>query len=97
MPIYGSIGGCTAYFVGQQLADNNEMLPIVAVSMAVGLGADAHVPRIAKMIHNLVCIIPHRRSPHAAGRADVFAYAVVLTMFSIALIARERISSDTFT
>lgn len=35
----GSIVGFTAYFVGQQLADNNEMLPAVAVSMAIGLGA----------------------------------------------------------
>lgn len=35
----GSIVGFTAYFVGQQLASNNEMLPLFAVLMAVGLGA----------------------------------------------------------
>lgn len=35
----GSIVGFTAYFVGTQLAANNEMLPLVAVLMAVGVGA----------------------------------------------------------
>ncbi len=35
----GSIVGFTAYFVGQQLADNNQMTPLVAVLMAIGLGA----------------------------------------------------------
>ncbi len=35
----GSMVGFTAYFVGTQLANNNEMLPIVAVLMAVGTGA----------------------------------------------------------
>ncbi|MCC6455573.1 MAG: ABC transporter permease [Caldilineaceae bacterium] len=34
----GSIVGFTAYFVGTQLAGNNEMLPLVAVLMAIGLG-----------------------------------------------------------
>ncbi len=35
----GSIVGFTAYFVGTQLADNNEMEPIMAVFLAVGVGA----------------------------------------------------------
>ena len=35
----GSIVGFTAYFVGQQLADNNDIAPLIAVLMAVGLGA----------------------------------------------------------
>jgi len=35
----GSIVGFTAYFVGQQLANNNEMAPLVAVLMAIGVGA----------------------------------------------------------
>jgi rhamnose transport system permease protein len=35
----GSIVGFTAYFVGQRLADNNEIAPLAAVLMAVGLGA----------------------------------------------------------
>ena len=35
----GSIVGFTAYFVGTQLAANNEMLPLVAVLLAVGVGA----------------------------------------------------------
>lgn len=34
----GSIVGFTAYFVGQQLADNNDIAPIVAVLMAIGVG-----------------------------------------------------------
>ena len=35
----GSIVGFTAYFVGTQLANNNELAPIVAVFMAVGVGS----------------------------------------------------------
>ena len=35
----GSIVGFTAYFVGQQLSLDNNIHPLVAVSMAVGLGA----------------------------------------------------------
>jgi rhamnose transport system permease protein len=35
----GSIVGFTAYFVGQLLADNNEIAPLVAVLMCIGLGA----------------------------------------------------------
>lgn len=35
----GSIVGFTAYFVGTQLANNNEIWPIAAVLMAVGVGA----------------------------------------------------------
>ncbi len=35
----GSIVGFTAYFVGQQLAANNEMSPLTAVLLAVGVGA----------------------------------------------------------
>lgn len=35
----GSIVGFTAYFVGQQLSLNNEIAPLVAVLMAVGVGA----------------------------------------------------------
>ena len=35
----GSIVGCTAYFVGTQIARNNEMTPLLAVLMAIGLGA----------------------------------------------------------
>ena len=35
----GSIVGFTAYFVGQQLSLNNDIHPLVAVSMSVGLGA----------------------------------------------------------
>jgi rhamnose transport system permease protein len=34
----GSMVGFTAYFVGTQLADNNEMEPIMAVFLAVGVG-----------------------------------------------------------
>ncbi len=34
----GSMVGFTAYFVGTQLANNNELAPIVAVLMAVGVG-----------------------------------------------------------
>jgi rhamnose transport system permease protein len=34
----GSIVGFTAYFVGTQLAGNNEMMPLVAVLMAIGVG-----------------------------------------------------------
>jgi len=35
----GSIVGFTAYFVGQQLARNNDIAPIAAVLMAIGVGA----------------------------------------------------------
>ncbi len=35
----GSIVGFTAYFVGTQLVNNNEMQPVAAVLMAMGLGA----------------------------------------------------------
>jgi len=35
----GSIVGCTAYFVGKQLADDNEMDPFIALLMSIGLGA----------------------------------------------------------
>ena len=35
----GSVVGFTAYFVGQQLANNNDMSPVVAVLMAIGVGA----------------------------------------------------------
>lgn len=35
----GSIVGFTAYFVGTQLANNNELAPMVAVLLAVGIGA----------------------------------------------------------
>ena len=35
----GSIVGFTAYFVGTQLANNNELAPVVAVLMAVGVGS----------------------------------------------------------
>jgi len=35
----GSIVGFTAYFVGQQLAHNNDIAPIAAVLMAIGVGA----------------------------------------------------------
>jgi len=35
----GSIVGFTAYFVGQQLASNNDIAPLAAVLMAIGLGA----------------------------------------------------------
>jgi rhamnose transport system permease protein len=35
----GSIVGFTAYFVGTQLAENNEMMPLVAVLLAIGIGA----------------------------------------------------------
>ncbi|MCI0397182.1 MAG: ABC transporter permease, partial [Chloroflexi bacterium] len=34
----GSIVGFTAYFVGTQIADNNDILPLAAVLMAVGVG-----------------------------------------------------------
>jgi rhamnose transport system permease protein len=35
----GSIVGFTAYFVGQQLSNNNDMAPVVAVVAAIGVGA----------------------------------------------------------
>ena len=35
----GSIVGFTAYFVGQQLSHNNDIDPLVAVLMAIGVGA----------------------------------------------------------
>ena len=35
----GSIMGFTAYFVGQQLSNNNDIAPVVAILMAVGVGA----------------------------------------------------------
>lgn len=35
----GSIVGFTAYFVGQQLSDSNDIAPLTAVLMAVGVGA----------------------------------------------------------
>jgi rhamnose transport system permease protein len=35
----GSIVGFTAYFVGTQIAKNNDMAPLLAVLMALGLGA----------------------------------------------------------
>jgi len=35
----GSIVGFTAYFVGTQLANNNGIAPLAAVSMAIGVGA----------------------------------------------------------
>ena len=34
----GSIVGFTAYFVGQQLTENNEIAPFAAVLMAIGIG-----------------------------------------------------------
>src|SRR6266536_242002 len=35
----GSIVGFTAYFVGTQLAAHNDMAPLVAVLLAIGIGA----------------------------------------------------------
>ncbi|MFP4323372.1 MAG: ABC transporter permease, partial [Anaerolineales bacterium] len=35
----GSIVGFTAYFLGQQLSDNNDLSPVLAVLLAVGVGA----------------------------------------------------------
>ena len=35
----GSVVGITAYFVGYQLANNNDLSPFLAVLMAIGLGA----------------------------------------------------------
>ncbi len=35
----GSIVGFTAYFVGQQLAGNNNIAPLTAAAMAIGIGA----------------------------------------------------------
>lgn len=35
----GSVVGFTAYFVGQQLSNNNDIAPLAAVLMAVGVGA----------------------------------------------------------
>jgi rhamnose transport system permease protein len=35
----GSVVGFTAYFVGQQLANNNDIAPLAAVFMAIGVGA----------------------------------------------------------
>lgn len=35
----GSIVGFTAYFVGQQLSNNNELAPLAVVLMAIGVGA----------------------------------------------------------
>lgn len=35
----GSIVGFTAYFVGTQLANNNEIAPLAAVGLAIGVGA----------------------------------------------------------
>jgi rhamnose transport system permease protein len=35
----GSIVGFTAYFVGQQLSDNNDIAPFLAILMAIGIGA----------------------------------------------------------
>ena len=35
----GSIVGCTAYFVGTLLARDNDLHPLVAVLLAIGLGA----------------------------------------------------------
>ena len=35
----GAVVGFTAYFVGQQLSQNNEMTPLVAICMAIGIGA----------------------------------------------------------
>ena len=35
----GSVVGFTAYVVGQQLSNNNDIAPIVAILMAVGIGA----------------------------------------------------------
>lgn len=35
----GSIVGFTAYFVGQRLADNNDIAPVAAILMAIGIGA----------------------------------------------------------
>nr|NIO41314.1 ABC transporter permease [Burkholderiales bacterium] len=35
----GSVVGFTAYVVGQQLSNNNDIAPIVAILMAIGIGA----------------------------------------------------------
>lgn len=35
----GSIVGFTAYFVGQQLSNNNDITPFIAILMAIGIGA----------------------------------------------------------
>ena len=35
----GSMVGFTAYFVGQHLSQNNEITPLVAIFMAIGIGA----------------------------------------------------------
>ncbi len=35
----GSVAGFTAYFVGQQLSHNNDIAPLAAVLMAIGIGA----------------------------------------------------------
>jgi rhamnose transport system permease protein len=45
----GSIVGCTAYFVGSQLAANNDMAPLLAIAIAIGLGG------VMGVINGLIC------------------------------------------
>lgn len=71
----GSIVGFTAYFVGTQLAANNEMLPFVAVLMAIGVG----------MVMGLVngVIIAYGRVPAIITTLGTLAiYRTILVDFS---------------
>ena len=45
----GSIVGFTAYYVGQTLADNNDMSAVLAVLLAIGIGAVV-VPLLARAL-----------------------------------------------
>lgn len=71
----GSIVGFTAYFVGTQLADNNEMLPIVAALMAVGIGA------VLGMVNGL--IVAYGRVPAIITTLGTLAiYRTILVEYS---------------
>lgn len=71
----GSIVGFTAYFVGTQLAANNEILPLIAVFMAIGVGA------IMGLLNGL--IIAYGRVPAIITTLGTLAiYRTILVDFS---------------
>lgn len=71
----GAIVGFTAYFVGQQLAANNEMTPLTAVLLAVGVGG------LMGLINGL--IVAYGRVPAIITTLGTLAiYRTILVEFS---------------
>ena len=71
----GSIVGFTAYFVGTQLARNNDILPVAAVLMAIGTGA------VMGMVNGL--LVAYGRIPSVIVTLGTLAlYRTMLVVYS---------------